>query len=619
MADLLPGAPYNQQVTNCCRGGVVSSTTQSNLTSTAAFQMVVGEFAAAKGGGGAEPEMPWGFDIGVPGYSCSNATKVPRPGPRSIANATSKCSVSPPVSAPAKAPQRRHNASGKANSCRDRSPYIPDRGAIHVHLPDPCSHSFSGGEPGPRALPAAGDGEEVAPLVRCSEHMCPIRVHWHVKVNYRKYWRVKVTVSNYNLVKNYSDWNLVLQHPNLRSVTQLFSFNYKPLVEYGTVNDTGMFWGIRYYNEMLLQDGNVQTEMILEKDQSDFTFSGGWAFPRREVIWDTRGAEATEQGDCSRVLGATRPHCCLKRPVMADLLPGAPYNQQVTNCCRGGVVSSTTQSNLTSTAAFQMVVGEFAAAKGGGGAEPEMPWGFDIGVPGYSCSNATKVPPTRTKVDSQRYVQVLSAPAKAPQRRHNASGKANSCRDRSPYIPDRGAIHVHLPDPCSHSFSGGEPGPRALPAAGDGEEVAPLVRCSEHMCPIRVHWHVKVNYRKYWRVKVTVSNYNLVKNYSDWNLVLQHPNLRSVTQLFSFNYKPLVEYGTVNDTGMFWGIRYYNEMLLQDGNVQTEMILEKDQSDFTFSGGWAFPRRIPLFPSSTIRLLVESLTVQLLRLSWNNA
>lgn len=42
---------------------------------------------------------------------------------------------------------------------------------------------------------------------------------------------------------------------------------------------------------------------------------------------------------------------------------------------------------------------------------------------------------------------------------------------------------------------------------------------------------------------------------------------------------------------MFWGLQYYNEMLLQDGNVQTEMILEKG-SDFTYSGGWAFPRRV---------------------------
>ena len=149
-----------------------------------------------------------------------------------------------------------------------------------------------------------------------------------------------------------------------------------------------------------------------------------WSWAGEEVIWDARGAEATEQGDCSRVGGGSRPHCCQKRPVMADLPPGTPFNQQVANCCRDGVLSSLTQNNLTS-AAFQMVVGDYAAARDGGGKdEPEMPWGFDIGVPGYSCSNATKVPPTRSKVDRNRHVQVLR---KAPLRSY-VLGR----RDRAP-------------------------------------------------------------------------------------------------------------------------------------------------------------------------------------------
>ncbi|OEL19069.1 COBRA-like protein 7 [Dichanthelium oligosanthes] len=362
-----------------------------------------------------------------------------------------------------------------------------------------------------------------------------------------------------------------------------------------------------------------------------------WTWAGKEVIWNTQGAEATEQGDCSRVGGGSRPHCCQKRPVMADLPPGAPYNQQVANCCRGGVLSSLTQSNLTSTAAFQMVVGGFAAASDGGGNEPEMPWGFDVGVPGYSCSNATKVPPTRSKVDKQRHVQVLltwQVTCSYSQYRESwspsccvslstfynedivscprctcgcqGSPQSPKCVRQSPFLRPHSprapshvyvvALHISLTGArtsCFFCFSGSEPGTPALPSGGGGDEpAAPLVRCSEHMCPIRVHWHVKVSYRNYWRVKVTVSNYNLVRNYSDWNLVLQHPNLRSLTQLFSFNYKPLVEYGTFNDTGMFWGIRFYNEMLLQGGNVQTEMILEKNESDFTFSGGWAFPRRV---------------------------
>ena len=100
----------------------------------------------------------------------------------------------------------------------------------------PCPRCSCACQGSPASPQCVSGGEPAAPLVRCSEHMCPIRVHWHVKVNYRRYWRVKVTVSNYNLVRNYSDWNLVLQHPNLRSLTQLFSFNYKPLVEYGTIS-----------------------------------------------------------------------------------------------------------------------------------------------------------------------------------------------------------------------------------------------------------------------------------------------------------------------------------------------------------------------------------------------
>ncbi|KAL3515152.1 hypothetical protein ACH5RR_022054 [Cinchona calisaya] len=50
-----------------------------------------------------------------------------------------------------------------------------------------------------------------------------------------------------------------------------------------------------------------------------------------------------------------------------------------------------------------------------------------------------------------------------------------------------------------------------------------------------------------------------------------------------------------DDTGMFYGIQYYNDMLLQSGesgNVQTELLLQKDPEIFTFREGWAFPRKI---------------------------
>jgi hypothetical protein len=145
--------------------------------------------------------------------------------------------------------------------------------------------------------------------------MCPIRIHWHVKLNYKEYWRVKITVTNFNYRTNYSQWNLVTQHPNFNNLTTVFSFNYKSLSPYGPISkhvhsnsfpgcvhrysvqsyysatdilsfadDTAMFWGIKYYNDLLMTagpDGNVQSELLFQKEPSTFTFQKGWAFPRR--------------------------------------------------------------------------------------------------------------------------------------------------------------------------------------------------------------------------------------------------------------------------------------------------------------------------------------------------
>jgi hypothetical protein len=49
-----------------------------------------------------------------------------------------------------------------------------------------------------------------------------------------------------------------------------------------------------------------------------------------------------------------------------------------------------------------------------------------------------------------------------------------------------------------------------------------------------------------------------------------------------------------DDTAMLWGVKFYNDLLMQAGpigNVQSELLFRKD-SNFTFDKGWAFPRRI---------------------------
>lgn len=53
--------------------------------------------------------------------------------------------------------------------------------------------------------------------------------------------------------------------------------------------------------------------------------------------------------------------------------------------------------------------------------------------------------------------------------------------------------------------------------------------------------------------------------------------------------------GSIDDTAMLWGIKFYNDLLMQAGplgNVQSELLFRKDTSKFTFEKGWAFPHRI---------------------------
>lgn len=51
----------------------------------------------------------------------------------------------------------------------------------------------------------------------------------------------------------------------------------------------------------------------------------------------------------------------------------------------------------------------------------------------------------------------------------------------------------------------------------------------------------------------------------------------------------------VDDTGMFYGMKYYNDLLMEAGalgNVQSEVLMQKDSNTFTFKKGWAFPRKV---------------------------
>ncbi|OMP01595.1 Glycosyl-phosphatidyl inositol-anchored, plant [Corchorus olitorius] len=120
-----------------------------------------------------------------------------------------------------------------------------------------------------------------------------------------------------------------------------------------------------------------------------------------------QGAEATEQGNCTRFKGGALPHCCEKTPAIVDLLPGAPYNMQTSNCCKGGVLTSMVQDSSKYVSVFQMNIGA------GKDSDFAMPENFTLGIPGYSCGAAFRVAPSRYSSDGgRRWTQALVAAAK---------------------------------------------------------------------------------------------------------------------------------------------------------------------------------------------------------------
>ena len=116
------------------------------------------------------------------------------------------------------------------------------------------------------------------------------------------------------------------------------------------------------------------------------------------------GAKATEKGDCSRFTG-TIPHSCTKIPTIVDLLPSTPYNQQIANCCKGGVLGSVVHDPANSVAAFQITVGE----AGNTNRTVMLPKNFTLSPPGYTCGSVKIVKPTRyISADLRRVTQALS-------------------------------------------------------------------------------------------------------------------------------------------------------------------------------------------------------------------
>lgn len=327
----------------------------------------------------------------------------------------------------------------------------------------------------------------------------------------------------------------------------------------------------------------------------------GWTWAKKEIIWAMMGAQATEQGDCSK-FKLKIPHSCKRSPQVVDLLPGASYNMQYTNCCKGGVLTSWGQDPSGAISAFQMGVG----LSGRTNKTVKLPQDFKLLGPGagYSCGPAKRVPSTVILTDDRRRKAqaLMSWNVTCTYSQFLASKNPSCCVSLSTFYNDQVTACPTCACGCQNNATCVTKDSKILKeVAGNNKtrksDIAPkpLLQCTRHLCPVRVHWHIKDNYKDYWRVKIAIINFKYRMNYTQWGLVVQHPNLSNVTQVYSFEYMPLLPYEAINDTGMFYGLKFYNDLIMEagaKGNVQSEVLMKKDKNTFTLKQGWAFPRRV---------------------------
>ncbi|WCJ29229.1 Protein COBRA [Euphorbia peplus] len=324
----------------------------------------------------------------------------------------------------------------------------------------------------------------------------------------------------------------------------------------------------------------------------------GWGWKNKEVIWSMAGAFATSQGDCTNFPYKTA-HCCQQNPEISDWDTDAPAEVRSDDCCRGGVLSAKAIRPENSFSSFEITVGNLNINQSDVPVAPPANLTLLGPGPGYTCSPIMLTEPTESSdIGGKRKVQVFRTwKSRCTYSSFVANKKPVCCVSLSSFYNPKVTKCPDCSCGCRESLN------NTLPCISDDTSLwsdadgVDLVKCSDHMCPVGVHWHIKNMYTSYWRVKLTISNYNYKRNYSDWNVLVQHPTFTQKITSYSFNKTILPTVGFTDKVAIFWGIENFNAELMEAkeqaiGSVSTEILIEKDLSSFTLSNGWGFPRRI---------------------------
>nr|KAJ0212855.1 hypothetical protein LSAT_V11C400186450 [Lactuca sativa] len=327
----------------------------------------------------------------------------------------------------------------------------------------------------------------------------------------------------------------------------------------------------------------------------------GFTWVNNEIIWSISGAIATHRGNCSVIKEEEVPHCCMSTPEIVDLMSGTQPPNSPENCCRGGVLAASAINPQQSSSSFDMVVGNL---QGNSSLQmPRMPVNLTLQAPGpgYTCSPTEETPPSvALVVGGRREEEVFKTWKSTCTYSSYLANKTPVC------CVSLSTFYSPQITTCPQCSCGCRPADKATSSCISGSSNSletefvgnsDTLRCTDHMCPLRVHWHIKTNYMDHWRVKLTVTNLNYNRNYTNWNLVVHHPGFSQSTTTYSFNNTLLHTPGIPDDVALFWGLDYYNTNLLnadkdQVGSVSTEILLAKDHKTFTLHNGWALPRTV---------------------------